>query len=540
MTAVMQLSTLPLVHALGWTLLHFCWQGTIVAIILACALGLFPSRASRARYSIACAAMALMVMLPAITFYMLAKNAQPKPQRFAAAVPVESFSHMLNNQFDLSAEPWTVRLERVLNQSLPAVIGFWFAGMLALLCRLNLGLIGTRRMKFLAVESAAAEIQDVLRALRTKLRIKRAVELLNSARVQAPTVIGWLKPAILLPLGCMIGLSTLQIEAILAHELAHIRRHDYLVSLFQSMMESVLFYHPAVWWVSKQIRREREHCCDDLAVAVCGDRLAYAKALSFLEERRSPIPAGAFGATGGVLKMRIGRLLGLNQSPVFPRTLAVILLMCAVATAGLAVWGSARAQSTSQHGTTFNQRTAAKSSINSQSAVSPANTPVLVRSLTIDSNDLPESDRLKIVQSYQGGTYPLEELMQRIRQNVRDRGYAKASVEFPQPASTPAGQPPQPMDISVRVSAGAQYTLSGFSIEGAGALSQDEIIQQFSFHPGDFFNATAIGRGLDRLKKLYGSKGYVNFAVIPQLQMDDVRHTVTLILEIKEGKATTA
>ena len=96
------------------------------------------------------------------------------------------------------------------------------------------------------------------------------------------------------------------------------------------------------------------------------------------------------------------------------------------------------------------------------------------------------------------------------------------------------------MDISVRVSAGAQYTFSGFSIEGARALSQDEIIQQFSFHPGDFFNATAIGKGLDRLKGLYGSKGYVNFGVIPQLQMDDVRHTVTLILEIKEGKATTA
>ena len=484
--------------------------------------------------------MALMVMLTAITFYLLAANTRPKPQPFAVAVAVEGFNHLLNNRFDLSAELWTVRLERVLNHSLPAVLGFWCAGMLALLCRLNLGLMGTRKIKSLAVESASAEIVHVLRALRTELGIERAVELLNSARVQAPTLIGWLKPAILLPFGCMTGLSTVQIEAILAHELAHIRRHDYLVNLFQSMMECVLFYHPAVWWVSNQVRREREHCCDDLAVAVCGDRLAYAKALSFLEERRSPIPAGAFGATGGVLKMRIERLLGLNQPPVFPRTLAVILLMGAAATAGLAVWGSARAQSTSEHGTTLNQRPSANSAINSQSAVSSANTPVLVRSLTIDSDDLPESDRLEIVQSYQGGRYPLEELMQRIRQNVRDRGYAKASLEFPQRASIPAGQPPQPMDISVRVAAGARYTFSGFSIEGARALSQDEIIQQFAFHPGDFFNATAIGKGLDRLKRLYGSKGYVNFGVIPQLQMDDVRHTVALILEIKEGKATTA
>ena len=181
-----------------------------------------------------------------------------------------------------------------------------------------------------------------------------------------------------------------------------------------------------------------------------------------------------------------------------------------------------------------------QSPINSQSAVSPADTPVQVRLLTIDSDDLPESDRVEIVRAYQGGAYPPQELMERIRQNVRDRGYAKATVKFLQPASTLTGHLPRPMDISVRVFAGARYTLSGFSIEGARVLSQYEIIQQFTFHPGDFFNATAIGRGLDRLTKLYGSKGYVNFSVIPQLQMDEVRHTVTLILEIREGKATTA
>jgi hypothetical protein len=142
------------------------------------------------------------------------------------------------------------------------------------------------------------------------------------------------------------GLSTLQIEAILAHELAHIRRHDYLVSLFQSAMETVFFYHPAVWWVSNRMRCEREHCCDDLAVALCGDGIAYARALSFLEERRSPAVAGALGATGGELKMRIARLLNVNQSPVSRRTPAVILLLFAAALAGLAAWGSARAQST--------------------------------------------------------------------------------------------------------------------------------------------------------------------------------------------------
>jgi beta-lactamase regulating signal transducer with metallopeptidase domain len=529
-----------MVHALGWTLLHFCWQGAIVAIILACALGLLPLRASRLRYSIACSAMAFMVMLAAVTFCMLETNSQPKPQRFAIAF-AEDFGHAFNNSLQQSAGQWTVRFEKVLNRSLPAVISFWFAGVLFLLCRLNLGLMATRKIKLLALESTSADLQHVLHALGTRLGVQRTVKLVNSAHVEAPIVIGWLKPAILLPVGCMTGLSTLQVEAVLAHELAHVHRHDYLVNLFQSVMETVLFYHPAVWWVSKQIRREREHCCDDSAVEVCGDRLAYAKALNFLEERRSPVPAGAFGAAGGVLKMRIARLLGLNQPPVFPLTPALILLVLAAATAGLVVLGSARAESMPlQRGTTSNESAPAKSPIKSQSAVSPANIAVQVRSLTIDSDDLPESDRIEIVQAYQGSTYPLEELKERVRQKMLDRGYVKARVEFLQSESAPAGQPPQPMDISLQISAGAQYTLSGFSIKGVQAFSQDEIIRQFPVHPGDLLNATEIRKGLDSLRKLYASKGYVHFGAIPRLQMDDVRHTVNLILDIQEGNPTAA
>jgi uncharacterized protein (TIGR03435 family) len=356
MTAIAQLFSLPLAHALGWTLLHFCWQGAMAGVLLACVLGLLPLRASRLRYASACAAMALMFVLPAITFCVLAANTQTKPQQPSIAFTAEQQSYALNNSFSRSAEPWTahqsaetwtVRLEGVIDQSLAVVIGCWFAGVLILLCRLNLGLLAVRRMKSLTIGSASLEIQQILRSLCTRLRMQRTIVLLNSARVQAPTVIGWLKPAILLPIGCMTGLSSLQIEAILAHELAHIRRHDYLVSMFQSVMETIFFYHPAVWWVSTRMRREREHCCDDLAVELCGDRIAYARALSFLEEQRSAALVGVFGATGGVLKMRIARLLSTNRPLAFPRALAVILLVFVVATAGLTVLGSARAQSIS-------------------------------------------------------------------------------------------------------------------------------------------------------------------------------------------------
>jgi TonB family protein len=154
-----------------------------------------------------------------------------------------------------------------------------------------------------------------------------------------------LRPVVLIPLGCLSGLSPTQVEAILAHELAHIRRHDYLVSVLQSVVEALLFYHPAVWWVSRHIRREREHCCDDLAVKFGGDALTYARALSLLEERRSVLPAIALGANGGILTMRIKRLLGLKQSPAASQLAALALLGIVIAATAVCIGTAARAQS---------------------------------------------------------------------------------------------------------------------------------------------------------------------------------------------------
>src|SRR5258707_8817592 len=141
------------------------------------------------------------------------------------------------------------------------------------------------------------------------LNLRRGVELLESAAVEVPTVIGFVKPVILLPVATLSGLSTDQIEMILAHELAHIRRHDFLINLIQAVVETLLFYHPAVWWISHCVRVEREHCCDDMAIAVCGNPLQYARALTRLEELRVD-PAHAFiAANGGSLLSRIRRLI---------------------------------------------------------------------------------------------------------------------------------------------------------------------------------------------------------------------------------------
>jgi hypothetical protein len=134
-----------------------------------------------------------------------------------------------------------------------------------------------------------------------------------SKAVESPAVIGWLRPIVVLPLSALAGLTPWQIEAIIAHELAHIRRWDAWVNLFQVATETLLFYHPAVWWVNRVIRNEREHCCDDVAVAACGNAPGYARALALLEESRSAA-ALVMAANGGALTSRIGRLLGVKRA----------------------------------------------------------------------------------------------------------------------------------------------------------------------------------------------------------------------------------
>jgi TonB family protein len=344
MTTLIEICGLPLVHALGWTLLHLCWQGTGVAVVLWCVLAALDVRSSRARYAASCLALGLMVALPLATFAHLASaEYRQRAALDSSAVAIDP-GMVLRVEAGETSAPLPERIAAALDQALPWVLPAWFAGVIFFVVRLNVGLLVARRMRSVATKAPPAELQQVFEAMRRRLGIGRAVRLMHSALVQAPTVIGWLRPVVLVPASCLSGLSTMQIEAVLAHELAHIRRHDYLVSVLQSVIETVLFYHPAVWWVSKQVRRERECCCDELAVAVGGDRLAYARALSALEERRSYSPEFALGANGGVLTMRIKRLLGCKEDSAVSQMAAFMVLALIVIAAGSYVVTVARAE----------------------------------------------------------------------------------------------------------------------------------------------------------------------------------------------------
>jgi TonB family protein len=417
------LAAYPLAHALGWTLLHFCWQGAAVALLLWCVLGAVGA-SSRLRYAASCVALGLLVALPLVTFAGLAIE----DYRLAALAraPIQVADIFVSAVTGGTTSPWTIRLSLALNHAMPFLLAAWCAGVFCLLVRLSLGLLAAHRLRADGT-AVAADLQRFFDDLCIRTGITRAVLLLQSAHVEVPTVIGWLRPAVLLPASCLTGLTPDQIEAILCHELAHIRRHDYLISVLQSMVETLLFYHPAVWWVSSQIRRERECCCDEFAISAGGDVLAYARALSFLEEQRTLTPQLALGANGGVLKMRIQRLLGRPESSgtsqIASIAILVLIAFSALTFAARHVWAEVRSSEAAPSVTAGNA--AAPSSAKSASdAAGPAS----------QAQDLGvELDRIREVQSRQSG------LQARLRE-IND-GQAKYSALLAQ-----AGQQSQLSD----------------------------------------------------------------------------------------------
>ncbi|HZQ47007.1 MAG TPA: M56 family metallopeptidase, partial [Verrucomicrobiae bacterium] len=330
----------PLIECLGWTLVHFLWQGLAIALLLAIGLGLLRQRPPNHRYLAGCAALLLMAIAPGITFYFIEQRLQSSPAPAvepASSVPdsIESKLHSASPGLKVifTAKPVTGRpsfTER-LEMFLPWLVVGWSVGVLALSCRLLAGWLQVRRMQRRAIETLAEPWHLKLAELAQRLSISRPVRLFKSAMVEVPTVIGWLRPVILLPASCLAGLTPTQLESILAHELAHIRRHDYLVNMLQSILETLLFYHPAVWWVSRCVREERENCCDDIAVKICGDPVAYARALATLEEMRPASAQLALAASGAPLLQRIQRLLGKSARrtslPAWPLAGIIIAIM---------------------------------------------------------------------------------------------------------------------------------------------------------------------------------------------------------------------
>jgi beta-lactamase regulating signal transducer with metallopeptidase domain len=324
-------------HTLGWTLLHFLWQGTAVAA-LAAVLMIFCRRSS-ARYAMAVMALAIMLTAPVVTFLLLTSSREemiPRPApaaqtRAVAVGTVAAKSSSVVSRFSpsLDALPWLVEA--------------WLLGVALFSLRSAGGFLLLERERRKQSFTVSARVLGICRTLQRQLGLDRTIRYCECAWLQAPAVIGWFRPIVLLPVTALTGLSEEQLQLVIVHELAHIQRLDPFVNVFQICVETLLFYHPAVWWLNQRIRAEREHCCDDVALSICGNPVEYARALTLMEEWRSA-PALAMAANRGPLSERIFRVLGLKSKGMGTRGIGVagsLLCLAAALVAGNALVGIA-------------------------------------------------------------------------------------------------------------------------------------------------------------------------------------------------------
>lgn len=292
------------VSVLGWSLLHFVWQAAIVAAVYAPLRALLPR--GNPRYVAALLALAAMAVCPVATaWHELADAALTAVQPAGAAVAA-----MGAVAGEVSHPAQAVPVWRAwLAAALPWLVMAWVAGVAVLGVRVYHQWRGLRRM--LAVAERLPEWQARAREFAARLGLRRVVPVLASVRVATPTLVGWLKPAVVLPLAVLARMPPAQIDLILAHELAHLRRLDHLANLFQVVLETLFFYHPAVHWISNDARNERELCCDALALRVTGgQRRDFVAALAGLEEFRAGRAELALAASGGVLVERAWFIVG--------------------------------------------------------------------------------------------------------------------------------------------------------------------------------------------------------------------------------------
>ncbi len=347
-------------HDIGMTLVHSLWQIALVAAAFAIANRLLARRSASLRYLVAYAGLCFMLALPLVTLFVIRADSKRSEARVAEAarqfeesvapdaasatgiaypdsdvamLPIEPMQEAQIAIPEVAAEGVLVvepQTTREWSWILPWLSVAWSLGVMASSLRPLLALHGCRRTRKQARPIEQPWMKDTLESLCARIGLQRKVEIASSTLVHVPTVIGFLRPIILLPLAMVSGQTPHELSAIIAHELAHIRRHDFLLNLFQTAIETLLFYHPAAWWLSAIVRQERENCCDDIAMAICG-RKNYATALANLEFARSSQTSLALTADGGSLYRRIHRIVRPHETPnPLGRWLAALVALTAL------------------------------------------------------------------------------------------------------------------------------------------------------------------------------------------------------------------
>ncbi len=356
-------------HSLGWTLLHSLWQGTALAALAAVLMVL--CRRPSTRYVVAVSALVCMLAAPVVTFFVLEASGESAPARsgvIAEPQPTNSGSSiarvssaLLHISPSFDAPSWLVQA--------------WLLGVAFFSFRSAGGFLLLERERRKKSATLSTRVLLICQTQQRRLGLDRAIHYCECQWLQTPAVIGWLRPIVLLPVTALTGLSEEQLQSVVAHELAHIQRFDAFVNVFQIVVETLRFYHPGVWWLNRRIRVEREHCCDDVAISLCGNPVEYARALTLMEEWRSA-PALAMAANRGPVSERVFRVLGLKPTGAGTRRIGLagsLLCLIAALIAGHALFGIAYPKPTVDDSARFSLAVASP-----QSAGAPVAAPVLV------------------------------------------------------------------------------------------------------------------------------------------------------------------
>ncbi len=316
-----QIFSPELIGALGWTLVHTLWQAAIFALLLGALLVGLRRFSSQARYVVATGLLAAFFLTVGATFIRQYTPANSF-ESFAPAVsqdnsPVytqepgaDAGATFINNE-TVPPPDFRSRVASYYSAHLPLIVTLWLMGVLILQLRWLGQLAYVQRLKSYGTSRMPARWLDRIGELEDRLGIRRPIRYLTSLRVNSPLTAGWLRPVVLFPPALLEELKESQVIAILAHELAHVRRHDFLVNLAQTLLGTLFFYHPGVWWMNARIREEREHCCDDLAILATGQPAGYARTLVQLKEAaggRGQLAMAFTGTAPSAFHHRISRL----------------------------------------------------------------------------------------------------------------------------------------------------------------------------------------------------------------------------------------
>jgi beta-lactamase regulating signal transducer with metallopeptidase domain len=328
-----------LVDTIALSLLHFLWQGAAIAA-LAGALMLVLRRPAT-RYLVGIGALGLMLVSFGTTVYLLSSG-DSAGELLSARAPAAALASPKVADVTSLSMLWTSQAANS-SDAFVWMARAWFAGVVVFALRIVFGLLAIERLRRRSLIALSPRLIARFEALQARLGIERVIRYCQCEGVSVPAVVGVFRPIVLLPLRALTGLSAEQLDAVIAHELGHILRFDVAVNFLQVFAETLLFFHPAVWWLNRRIRADREDCCDDVAVAACGSRVTYARALASMEGWRET-PSFAMAATGGTVAARVARLLGVSRGERgerATRAIAAMLVLTASLAAGVVSLGVA-------------------------------------------------------------------------------------------------------------------------------------------------------------------------------------------------------